>query len=169
MARGHLPEIFHRVGGECYGTGRCVFSQEEEDDPEQRNTRWNSHDRLWLYMHDIASFKHFFFLVKSFVELVRAIFEMDGPKFFLSEHLCQDPLEKFFGCQRQRGRVNENPNVQSFCKNTQALRVIGSLTRNAVKDRGNCRGSNSKKREPTPLQEIDNESLPKRKKERSKA
>ena len=30
---------------------------------------------------------------------------------FLSERISQDPLEKFFGCQRQRGRVNENPTV----------------------------------------------------------
>lgn len=101
--------------------------------------------------------------MKSFVELVRTIFETDGPKFFLSEHICQDPLEKFFGCQRQRGRVNENPNVQSFCKNTQTLRVIGSVVRGAVKDKGNCRGTNKKKK-PIPLEEKDNEALPKRKK-----
>lgn len=40
---------------------------------------------------------------KSFVELVRYIFTIPGVKAFLSECLCQDPLEKFFGCQRQRG------------------------------------------------------------------
>ena len=76
------------------------------------------------------------------MELVRTLFLTRGPKFFLSEHICQDPLEKFFGNQRQRGRVNENPTVRDFCKNTQAIRVIGSICRNAVK--GNCRGSNKK-------------------------
>lgn len=40
--------------------------------------------------------------VKSFVELVNFIFQIPGVKAFLSEKLCQDPLEKFFGCQRQR-------------------------------------------------------------------
>ena len=69
-------------------------------------------------------------------------------------------MEKFFGCQRQRGRVNENPNVQAFCKNTQALRVMGSVVRGAVKTKGNCRGSN-KKKEPIPLDEKDNEALQK--------
>lgn len=38
--------------------------------------------------------------------------------------MCQDPLEKFFGNQRQRGGTNENPTVKEFCKNIQALRVI---------------------------------------------
>lgn len=28
-----------------------------------------------------------------------------------SERLCQDPTEKFFGCQRQRGYTNENLTV----------------------------------------------------------
>ena len=47
---------------------------------------------------------------------------------FLSEKISQDPLEKFFGIQRQRGRVNENPNMSEFCQNTQALRVINSVS-----------------------------------------
>ena len=73
------------------------------------------------------------------MELVRYIFTFPGVRYFLSERICQDPLEKFFGCQRQRGRVNENPSVAEFVKNTQALRVCG----NQIK--GNCRGSNSKR------------------------
>ena len=56
----------------------------------------------------------------------------------MSERLSQDPLENFFGCQRQRGRTGENPNVQQFCKNTQALRVINSVCGTIAK--GNCRG-----------------------------
>ena len=64
------------------------------------------------------------------MELVNYIFQIPGVKAFLSEKLCQDPLEKFFGCQRQRGGVNDNPNVQQFCANTQALRVINSVCGN---------------------------------------
>lgn len=103
-----------------------------------------------------------FLLVDAFVELVEAIFKTDGVKFFLSEHVSQDPLEKFFGIQRQRGRVNENPDVQSFCKNTQAIKVIGSICRDSVK--GNCRGLNSRKRPLQPLSSKDNEPLEKRRK-----
>ena len=96
----------------------------------------------------------------SFVELVRYIFTIPGVTVFLSEKLCQDPLEKFFGCQRQRGRVNENPNVRDFCKNTQALRVINSFCRDPVKS--NCRGNPSKH----PLQ-LDKENMPLPKRSRS--
>ena len=94
--------------------------------------------------------------VKSFVALVRYLFTMPGVKVFLSERLSQDPLEKNFGCQRQRGRANENPCVRDFCHNTQALRVINSFCLDAVK--GNCRG---KKSQPVDLSK-ENMPLPKR-------
>lgn len=94
-------------------------------------------------------------LVKSFVELVKFIFTIPGVTTFLSERLSQDPLEKFFGCQRQRGGVNENPNVHDFCKNTQALRVIHSTCISSV--RSNCRGN----KEPIDLDQ-ENRPLPKR-------
>lgn len=84
----------------------------------------------------------FFYIVRAFVELVRLIFTYPGVKYFLSEKICQDPLEKFFGCQRQRGRVNENPNVAEFVKNTQALRVCGNLP---IEIKGNNRGTSRKR------------------------
>ena len=62
----------------------------------------------------------------------------------------QDPLEKFFGIQRQCGRTNENPNVAEFYKNTQSFRVINTIW---IKDiTGNCRGC---KRKPYDLESVD--------------
>jgi hypothetical protein len=85
------------------------------------------------------------FSVKSFIELFKFLFSLPEVQShnlaFLSNHLCQDPLEKYFGCQRQRGGTNENPTVESFLKNTEALRVVNSFCRSSV--RGNCRGSES--------------------------
>ena len=78
---------------------------------------------------------------KSFIELVQYVFTIPDVKSFLSQRVCQDPLENFFGCQRQRGGVHDNPNVQEFMKNTQALRVINSFCKGPAK--GNCRGGNS--------------------------
>ena len=49
------------------------------------------------------------------------------------------PLEKFFGCQRQKGGAHDNPSVLEFCPNTQALRVVNSFCRDLGK--GNCRGN----------------------------
>ena len=62
------------------------------------------------------------------------------------------------GCQRQRGRVNENPTVTEFCKNTEKLRVINSVCLDSVK--GNCRGK--KCTEPLNM-EKENRPLPQRK------
>ena len=79
---------------------------------------------------------------KSFVELVRYLFTVPGVQCFLSQRLCQDPLECFFGAQRQRGGVHDNPNVAEFAKNTQAIRVVNSCCQGKVK-RGNCRGGDA--------------------------
>ena len=70
------------------------------------------------------------------MELVKFSFSIPGVKVFLSQKLCQDPLEDFFGHQRQRGRGHDNPNVQKFIKNTQALRVINGISK---KIKGNSR------------------------------
>eukprot|EP00731_Ephydatia_muelleri_P014633 Em0008g353a len=48
---------------------------------------------------------------QSFLDLVPFLFSMPDVEFFLSQRLCQDPLERFFGLQRQRGSVDENPNM----------------------------------------------------------
>ena len=83
---------------------------------------------------------HLTLSVRSFIEITKLAFTVPGVKAFLSERLSQDPLEKFFECQRQRGGTSENPNVSEFCKNTQALRVINSVCGDVA--RGNCRGNN---------------------------
>ena len=89
------------------------------------------------YFGCIILLKLFLFSVQSFVELVRYLLSLPEVPPFLSRRLTQDPLGIFFGLQRQRGRVNENPNVAQFLKNTQALRVIQTCTGSV---RGNCRG-----------------------------
>ena len=81
-------------------------------------------------------------LVSSFLELIPYLFKIKGVTHFLSEKLSQDPLEKFFGCQRQKGRSNENPTVGEFLKNTDSLRVINSINMREIT--GNCRGTKRK-------------------------
>ena len=80
-----------------------------------------------------------FVTVKSFVELVQYIFTVPGVKVFLSRRLSQDPLEQFFGCQRPRGGVHDNPNAVEFLNNSQVLRVVNSSCTKVGK--GNCRGN----------------------------
>ena len=89
--------------------------------------------------------------------VVRYLFTLPDVKSFLSQRICQDPLERFFGVQRQRGCVNDNPNVQEFTKNTQALRVVNLVAPAPLK--GNCRGS---KLDTSLDKDNINEPLPKR-------
>lgn len=76
----------------------------------------------------------------SFMDLITYLFEETKAKSFLSERICQDPLEKYFGRQRQRGAVNENPTVYQFLKNNQALRIVDSIKIDT--SQGNTRGTN---------------------------
>ena len=55
---------------------------------------------------------------------------------FLSNFICQGPLEIFFGCQRQQGATNDDATVHQFLDNTRTLRVVDSFSRGPVK--GNC-------------------------------
>ena len=83
---------------------------------------------------------------------------------FLTEKLSQDPLEKFFGCQRQMGRTNDNPTIHEFLCNAQSLRVIDSINVNEMT--GNCRGTKHKTYD---LESIDfNQPIKKRRRRRSK-
>ena len=83
------------------------------------------------------------------------VFAIPGVKVFLSEKLSQDTLEKFFGCQRQRGGTSDDPTVAEFLKNTNALRVINTVCRNV--SHGNCRANKQicdPEKENTPLPKI---------------
>ena len=98
-------------------------------------------DSKWMLIFCRATCTIIFCAVKSFTGLMRYLFslpEVQRNKLaFLSNNLCQDPLENFFGSQRQRGGTSDNPNVKEFFKNTAALRVVNSFCRGSA--RGNCR------------------------------
>ena len=71
------------------------------------------------------------------VELVQFLFTVPGVTVFLNR-LCQDPLKKFFGQQRQRGKVNEKPNLTDFLKKYSSTQGINGVWRTV---KGNCNGS----------------------------
>ena len=60
-------------------------------------------------------------------DLTQDLLKIPGVKCFLSENLCQDPLEGFVGKQRMRGCYSENHDVSEFLKVTTSLRVQGTL------------------------------------------
>ena len=103
-------------------------------------------------------------IVSSFLELIPVLFKIPGVTCFLTEKLSQDPIEKFFGCQRQMGKTNDNPKIHEFMSNTQSLRVIDSI--NVQQITGNCRGT---KRKHYDLESVDlHKPIKKRKRHASK-
>ena len=103
------------------------------------------------------TFVMFLIAVHSFMDLIKFIFTIPGVKSFLSERISQDPLEQFFGRQRQRGGVNENPTCQQFIHNNSALRMVNSIKIDTHK-------GNVGRQEPTCNKSIhvSSEQLPKR-------
>ncbi len=63
----------------------------------------------------------------SFIKLMEYIFTLPGICVFLSQRISQDPLENYYGCQRQHGGTHDNPKVQEYQKNspTQATEEEG--------------------------------------------
>ena len=101
----------------------------------------DTYTRLNYVIHLVHS-KQIFLIVRSFTEMVPYLFTIPNVTSFLSERISQDPLEKFFGRQRMRGGVNDNPNVAQFLINNMALRTINTIHLDVVL--GNCRGRNQK-------------------------
>lgn len=125
---------------------KSVNERPEFSKEEKKRMLLSSETRLGLRM-----------TTHSFIELVEYVFTLPDVSVFLSQRITQDPLENFFGCQRQRGGTHDNPSVQEFQKNMQALRVVNSFVKGPVK--GNCRGS---KGFDKPVLEKENHPLPKR-------
>ena len=109
-----------------------------------------------MYIHVATYHILCLFLVTSFVELTRMVLDMPGVKYFLSEKLCQDPLESFFGKQRMRGGYSDNPTVEHFLKGTVSLRVQGAVA--AEPNKGNC----SRDEQNMIMPPVDDTPLPKR-------
>ncbi len=99
------------------------------------------------------------FVVKSFVEMAPCLLTLPGVEYILSEKLCQDPLESFFGKQRAAGGRSDNPTVQQFCKNTVSLRVQGSAALEQL--RGNCGARSTSSSSTDDVSDLS-EPLPKR-------
>lgn len=89
-------------------------------------------------------FTRFYTIVNSLIGLQEYLFTLPGVEYLLTAKLNQDPLEKFFGLQRQRGAANEHPSANDFQGNTQAIRVIDSVCGNI---RGNVRGADKRGRQ----------------------
>ena len=62
-------------------------------------------------------------LTLTYIHIAYSLIDLAGVNSFLSERLSQDPLEKYFGQQRQRGGVNENPACDEFLPSTESSKL----------------------------------------------
>ena len=120
-----------------------------------KNINRNSKSRLLCQQN---LYVLYVFIVKSFIELVKFVFSMEdikghhlGHLVFLSNNKCQEPLEGFFGCQRQCGGTFDNPLVQELFQNTQALRVVDSFCQGPIRRNRRGNASSKKTTECTPF------------------
>ena len=82
-------------------------------------------------------------------------------KYVLTEKFCQDSLELYFGLQHACGHRSDNPTLTQFGYNDNAIRIKGTLATPNVQ--GNTKGRQKNKKYT--LYNVDNEKLPKRKKD----
>ena len=73
----------------------------------------------------------------SFLEFVPIVLGIPGVSCFLSGRISQDPLEKYFGVQHQKGK--DNPTMLEFVKNNDTIRLVGTMWFDDAK--GNCHNS----------------------------
>ena len=79
--------------------------------------------------------------VSSAIEATKFLLE-EGMEFVLTERFCQDPLEEYFGKQRQLGRRSNNPDIHKFGYNSNTIRTQRLISCR----RGNPRGRKEKER-----------------------
>ena len=60
--------------------------------------------------------------IYSVIEATQFLLQ-EGMEFVLTERFCHDSLEEYFGHQRKLGRRNDNPDIQAFGYNNNAIRI----------------------------------------------
>ncbi len=98
--------------------------------------------------------------VYSLVGLTKFLL-VNGVEYVLSNKLCQDPVEEYFGRQRAIGRRSDNPCMREFGYNENKLRIQRSI----LPIQGNTKGR-VKDRNETRWFDVDNSLIPKRKKQK---
>ena len=82
-----------------------------------------------------------------------------GVKFVLTNHFCQDPVEQYFGKQREIGRRSDNPTIYTFGYNDNKIRMYRSSSQI-------LRNTSGKTSTQKRAQAVDNTPLPRRKRKK---
>ena len=102
------------------------------------NFTQNARARMFLSWQTYEGFK---LTVFSAIEATKFLLQ-EGMEYVLTERFCQDPLEEYFGKQRQLRRRSDNPDIHTFGYNSNAIRIQRSISCQS----GNTRGRKEKER-----------------------
>ena len=117
----------------------------------------NARSRMFISWQTFEGFK---ITTHAVIEAIKYLLQQ-GAEFVLSERFCQDPLEEYFGNQRQLGRRSDMPDMFKFGYNDNTIRIQKSVSFTS----GNTRGRYDKRKNWV---NIDDAPVPKRKSKRSK-
>ena len=117
------------------------------------NYTQNARAKMFLSWQTYEGFK---ITVHSVTEVVRFLLE-EGKEFVLTERFCQDPVEEYFGKQRQLGRRSDNPDIRQFGYNSNTIRIERSISCQS----GNTKGRKDRKKA---WEQVTDDKLPCRKK-----
>lgn len=82
-----------------------------------------------------ATYEGFQLTVQSTIESTKFLLG-EGMDYVLTERFCQDPVEEFFGKQGQVGRRSDNPEMNQFGYNSNAIRIERSISHQSRNTRG---------------------------------
>ena len=85
------------------------------------------------------TYEGFQITVNAVIEICKFLLQ-EGMEYVLTERLCQDPVEEYFGRQRKLGRRNDNPDIRTFGYSDNTNRVQRKISCNS----GNTGGRQDK-------------------------
>ena len=111
-----------------------------KESTENRPGNFSQNARAKMFL-SWQTYEGFNITVHSAIEVVRFLLE-EGMEFVLTERFCQDPLEEYFGKQRQLGRRSDNPDIHQFGYNSNTIRIVRSISCQS----GNIKGRKDRKK-----------------------
>ena len=97
-----------------------------KESTENRPGNYSQNARARMFF-SWQTYKGFQLTVQYTIESTKFLLQ-GGMDYVLTERFCQDPVEEFFGKQRQLGRRSDNPDINQFGYNSNTIRTDMSIS-----------------------------------------
>ena len=130
-----------------------TYFNDWQDLIKNRNGNFTKDEQSKMFI-SYQTFDGFQITTYSMIECTKFLLT-EGMEYILTERFCQDPVEEYFGKQRQLGRRSDNPDLFTFGYNDNTIRIQRGVSNFS----GNSRGRYDNKRN---WENIDDDPLPKK-------